>query len=152
VLPRAAAQGIDWEVCAQDESCTGVRLPTGDKCWAHAEQEQLDAALKQVAEEGRVDARGVPLTADLLERMLAVAPRDDQGRPVLSTVRFDQARFQGEAGFATASFQDEAWFTGATFQGEARFDLATGRTAPDRHSPGAGGAPAIFQRSSSGIQ
>jgi uncharacterized protein YjbI with pentapeptide repeats len=39
--------------------------------------------------------------------------------------RFDEATFQGDAGFRGATFQDDARFSGATFQGDAGFINAT---------------------------
>ena len=39
---------VDWETCA-DKGCIGIRLPTGDRCWVHAEDTDLDAALKRLS-------------------------------------------------------------------------------------------------------
>jgi hypothetical protein len=78
----AASKYIDWLTCAEDD-CIGVRLPTGGKCWAHADEQALDAALKRLGEDGHLDARGVPITQELLERVLATAPQDDHGRTLL---------------------------------------------------------------------
>ncbi len=52
----------------------GVRLPAGDKCWAHAHGNDLQAALKRLGEDGRLDARGVPISKDLLHQLLAAVP------------------------------------------------------------------------------
>jgi len=42
---------------------------------AHADDQNLDAALKRLGEDGRLEARGVPITQALLGRLLAAAPR-----------------------------------------------------------------------------
>jgi uncharacterized protein YjbI with pentapeptide repeats len=126
---------VGWEMCAHD-GCLGVRLPTGGKCWAHAADTDLDPALKRLGEDGRLDARGVPITKELLGRLLAVAPRDDHGDPVLTDVLFHGATFRdravfrettfkGDAGFHIVTFQSDAHFEGATFRGEAVFRGAT---------------------------
>jgi hypothetical protein len=64
---------ITWRTCAED-GCIGACLPNGDTCWAHAIDADVDQALKRLGIDGRLDARGVPITPELLERMLAAAP------------------------------------------------------------------------------
>ena len=121
---------VDWETCA-DADCAGVPLPTSQKCWVHAADADLEVALKRLGEDGRLDARGVPLTQELLKRLLAAAPRDDHGRPVLTDPRFDKATFNGKAtfkggsGFYGTVFEGSASFGGATFEGTASFGGAT---------------------------
>jgi len=111
---------VAWEVCGNDD-CIGVRLPTSHKCWAHADDLDLNAALKQLRESGRLDARGVPFTADLLQRVLAAAFHDDQGCAVIRGSRFDQATFHGDARFGRTIFEGDTRFEKATFRGEAQF-------------------------------
>ena len=121
---------VDWETCA-DADCAGVPVPTSQKCWVHAADADLEVALKRLGEDGRLDARGVPLTQELLKRLLAAAPRDDHGRPVLTDPRFDKAAFKGKAtfkggsGFYGTVFEGTASFGGATFKGDAGFYGAT---------------------------
>jgi uncharacterized protein YjbI with pentapeptide repeats len=128
---------VGWEMCAHD-GCLGVRLPTGGKCWAHATDTDLDPALKRLGEDGRLDARGVPITQELLGRLLAVAPRDDHGDPILTEALFHgatfrdralfrEATFKGDAGFHIVTFQSDAHFEGTTFRGDAVFRGATFR-------------------------
>jgi uncharacterized protein YjbI with pentapeptide repeats len=93
----------------------------------------LDAELERIGAEGSVDARGVTISTELLRRLLAAAPREDN-RPVFKSAQFEQATlpgisfsgviFQGEAQFGRATFQGEAWFDGATFHGLAGFGKA----------------------------
>ena len=124
-----ADHNADWEPCAKD-GCSGVRLPTG-MCWVHAADTDLSAALKRLGERVHVDARGVPITKELLRRLLAAAPKNDHGRPVLTNPRFDRATFKGKAtfkggsGFYGTVFEGTASFGGATFQGDAGFYGAT---------------------------
>jgi uncharacterized protein YjbI with pentapeptide repeats len=144
----AASKDLGWETCAEDD-CIGVRLPPGGKCWAHADDQDLDAALKQLGEDGQLDARGVQLSAKLLRRILEAAPREGYGISLAMArfdhatfnseadlrngtfkyePRFDGATFRGKANFAGAVFQDQTWFVGVTFLDEAVFSSATFET------------------------
>jgi uncharacterized protein YjbI with pentapeptide repeats len=115
----AAASDVDWETCAEGH-CVGARLPTGDRCWAHADDQDLDTALKRLGEDGHLDARGAVITAALLRRILATAPRNEHDRPTLTSADFQRTVFDGEA-----TFKDMAWFDRAIFKGWTRFDGAT---------------------------
>ena len=134
----ATSKSVHWPVC---ERCAegggiGVRLPNGGDCWAHAQEQDLDAALQQLGEDGRLDARSVTITAVLLQRLLTAASHDDTGHAILTDARFywatfqgearfDEATFQGDTRFTGATFQGDAWFQGVTFQGKVSFDEAT---------------------------
>jgi uncharacterized protein YjbI with pentapeptide repeats len=132
-----ASKQPQMERCSQDD-CLGIRLPTTTWCLAHAAEQApdaFDAELERIRTEGTVDARGVVISAELLQQLLAAAPRTDD-RPTFTAARFDRATFQGEAGFGGASFQGtasfdratfqgEAWFVRASFQGAAEFDRAS---------------------------
>jgi uncharacterized protein YjbI with pentapeptide repeats len=118
-----AYHNVDWETCA--DGCTGVRLPTGGKCWAHAADTDLDPALKRLGEDGRLDGRGVPITQELLGRLLAAAPQDEYGVPILTDAQFEGAAFRGDAVFRGATFRGDALFEGAAFRGDAVFRGAT---------------------------
>jgi uncharacterized protein YjbI with pentapeptide repeats len=140
-----AGQEPDWPSCGND-GCIGVRLPTQALCLAHAAEQApdaFDAELKRIGTKGTVDARGVVMSAGLLQRLLDATPCEDD-RPVFTAAKFDRATFQGEAkfdratfkgraGFDEATFQGVAWFRGATFQGEARFYKATFQDAAVFH-------------------
>jgi uncharacterized protein YjbI with pentapeptide repeats len=126
---------ISWATCSNN-GCTGVQLPAGGKCWAHAEDPHLDKALGQLAADGHLDARGVPVTDALLDRLLAAAPRGKDGHVVLAfanfrmatfghTARFNHVNFQGNAYFYKATFEDDAWFSDATFQHDVNFSEVT---------------------------
>src|SRR3954467_10144875 len=86
----------------------------------------FEAALKR-AEEGIIDAAGVPLSEDKLRRLLEAAPKEDErpGRPRLSSANFRGATFSGDADFDRATFSGNANFDGATFSGDANFHEAT---------------------------
>jgi hypothetical protein len=119
---------VDWETCAAD-GCAAARLPTSGKCWVHAAD--VGQALERLHDTGQLDARGVPITKELLQRLLAAAPKSDHGRPALTNPRFDKAIFKGKAtfkggpGFYGTSFKGTASFGGATFEGDASFGGAT---------------------------
>ena len=142
-----ASQQPDWAPCGHP-GCIGIQLPTFTLCLAHADEHAsraFHAELKRIRAEGTVDARGVVISAQLLVRLLAAAPRDDN-RPTFTAARFDrasfegqasfdgasfrgdtrfsQARFKGGAGFSGARFEDRAWFNGASFEGDAWFEQA----------------------------
>jgi uncharacterized protein YjbI with pentapeptide repeats len=132
-----AGEQVGWTRCGH-EGCIGAQLPTTTLCLGHAAEQAPDAfaaELRRIGAEGTVDARGVSINAQLLRRLLAAAPRQDD-RPAFTAAQFDQASFQdgarfhetsfqGVAVFDAASFQGRAWFGDASFQGEARFHEAS---------------------------
>jgi uncharacterized protein YjbI with pentapeptide repeats len=120
----AVHSDVDSETCDEGE-CVGVRLPSGGRCWAHADPHDLEVALEQLRQGARLDGRGVAFTADLLQRILRSTPQDDEGGPVISTGRFDSATFEGTAEFQGATFEGTAEFQGATFLGDADFTGVT---------------------------
>ena len=67
-------ESVTWPTCDQ-EGCIGIRLDAGGSCLAHAEDEQRDAALKQISETGKVDVRGVTISVALLGKILSSTPR-----------------------------------------------------------------------------
>ena len=115
---------VEWPTCAVD-GCIGISLTPGQPCLAHGSEEETAAALKLIGETGVIDARGVSITEDLLERVLAAAPRGEDGKPSLQGSRFDWATFSGDAEFDEVTFSGDAVFDGATFEGSAEFGDAT---------------------------
>jgi uncharacterized protein YjbI with pentapeptide repeats len=120
----AVQVSVGWLTCDED-GCIGIRLDACGKCLAHAVDEDRDAALEQVAQTGKIDARGVTISRALLNKILNSTPHKPDGHAMLTEVRFDGATFQGDATFEDATFQGYATFERATFQGNARFDGAT---------------------------
>ena len=114
----------DWPMCDEDE-CIGIRLDAGDRCLAHAEDDERDATLEQVAQTGKIDARGVTISSTLLKKILDSTPHSSDGHAMPTEAWFDRATFQGIAGFDRAVFKGNAGFDGATFEGNAGFDGAT---------------------------
>ncbi len=121
-MTATAAPG--WDTCAELD-CSGVRLAVGDRCLAHAAEQDVVVELKRIFDERTLDARGVPINGQLLERLLTACPRGDDDRPVLKGARLDRATFEDEAVFDNATFEDEAVFSGATFKDKASFSFAT---------------------------
>ena len=113
-----------WPKCKQ-AGCMGVRLTSAGMCLAHASEEETAAALKLVGETGIIDARGVPITPALLERILTAAPRGENEEPLIKGCCFDWAAFSGNAVFTGTTFSGDAEFFRATFERDARFDRAT---------------------------
>jgi uncharacterized protein YjbI with pentapeptide repeats len=121
-----AVTDIDWPTCDLD-GCTGVQLDSRVKCLAHAEPEDQGLALEQMVRAAKIDVRGVSISPALLEKILAAARRDAEGRPLLVESQFDAATFESDANFAGATFQGAAQFNWATFKGDASFAGATFR-------------------------
>ena len=113
-----------WPTCKQ-AGCIGIRLPSASMCLAHAGEEEAAATLKRIGETGEIDARGVPITPALLERILTAAPRGENERPLIKGCWFDRATFTGDVGFGRATFEGDAEFGQATFEGDADFGQAT---------------------------
>lgn len=114
-----------WAHCMEDD-CIGVQLPNTRVCIAHAVRQStvLDPELRRIGTEGTIDARGVVISPELLEQLLAAAPHEND-RPVFKMALFQRASFPGEADFSRAGFEGEVDFGRASFQGEARFERAT---------------------------
>jgi uncharacterized protein YjbI with pentapeptide repeats len=114
----AGQVSVDWLTCDED-GCIGIRLDAGGKCLAHAGDQELAVTLKQAAQTGKIDARGVTIDYILLKKILDSTPRSSDGHAMLTEVRFKGATFWRDVGFG------EATFRGATFQGAAEFHRAT---------------------------
>jgi hypothetical protein len=115
---------VEWPTCDQ-AGCIGIRLTSGRMCLAHGSEEETAAALQVISETGAIDARGVPITPALLERVLTAAPHDADGRSLIESGQFDGAKFEGDARFNKAIFRGDAGFSGAIFSAHAQFDTAT---------------------------
>jgi uncharacterized protein YjbI with pentapeptide repeats len=115
----AGSVNVDWLTC-DIYDCNGICLDAGDKCLAHAEDEERDAALEQFAQTGKIDARGVTISNALVVKILDNVPCNPDGHALPLEVDFSWATFEGDALFSGATFQD-AGFTKTTFQGDAAF-------------------------------
>jgi len=150
----AAPEKVDWDTCEEDD-CIGVRLPSGGKCWAHPEDQDFDAALKRLGEDGDLDARGVQLTRELLGRLLQAAPKDEHHHPVLTSSRFEwatfydawffQTVFQGWAEFNDTTFHGVTSFYGATFHDLGMFARARFKDHAEFHSATFHGGASFYQ-------
>jgi uncharacterized protein YjbI with pentapeptide repeats len=96
-------------------------------CLEHADEHDLNAELKPLGDEGAIDARGVTISAALLNRILAAAPRDPlpPDRPRLNKVQFEGATFGKGASFQGATIGDWAIFDRAHFGAKANFKNVT---------------------------
>jgi len=122
--PMANAADVYWETCTVD-GCMGSRSLENGTCLAHLAPEELATALEGIGRDGRVDARGVEISADLLERILSALPRTPRRRPRFKDALFWGAVFSDAANFDSVTFEGDAWFNGATFPGDATFEKAT---------------------------
>jgi Pentapeptide repeats (9 copies) len=118
---------------SQEPGCTGIKLDHGEQCLAHASDQDRYTALKEVSETGKIDARGVQISQQLLDEILDAAPRGENGRALFRSSQFDHAIFDGDIAFDGVNFEGDAWFRQAAFSGDAGFDNATfsGRAAFD---------------------
>jgi uncharacterized protein YjbI with pentapeptide repeats len=132
--------------------CAGSAVGGAGACWEHLTDDALNAALDGIGAGERLLGGGARLSAKRLEAVLAAAPRDGAGRPMLNAadlsdcifaagasfagahftgpLTFDGARFEGDASFAEAFFDGAAWFEGTVFAGDAWFtDVRLGEGA-----------------------
>jgi uncharacterized protein YjbI with pentapeptide repeats len=114
-----------WPECEQPQAprCTGIKLTHSKLCLAHATDQDRAIALKKLGETGIIDVRGVQISEQLLDQILAAAPRGANRRPLFKQSRFERSIFDGNVEFKGATLADAA-FTGATFSGDAWFDEA----------------------------
>lgn len=117
-----ARANINWPTCDHTD-CIGIRVTNGERCLAHCSDDERAAVLKVICETGEIDGRGVAFSNTLLQQVLAILPRDDDGRPVIKSCRFDHASFDN-ASFRRSDFIGDARFDGAKFIGDARFEGA----------------------------
>jgi uncharacterized protein YjbI with pentapeptide repeats len=80
----------------------------------------LEKALKRIGEGGKLDARGVLVTEELLGLMIAAAPLE-RGHARLAGAEFSEAVFVGQADFTRVIFDGAAVFTDAEFRSHADF-------------------------------
>jgi uncharacterized protein YjbI with pentapeptide repeats len=113
-------QKYDWEGCTA-EGCSGVRISGSGRCLAHADGQDRELALTKVREGLALDARGVVVSSELLERIIAAAACDARGSPRLKNVRFERATFDAAVRFDGVTFDGETRFTEATFNQRAGF-------------------------------
>jgi uncharacterized protein YjbI with pentapeptide repeats len=111
---------VDWATCTEVDGCYGVQLDDGGRCLAHTSSDARAAVLRRVTAGDPIDfAWGVPFSRELLAELLAAAPRDKAGRPVLREVDFNHAVFE-DADFYGVTF-GHAWFEKVQFSGDTSF-------------------------------
>jgi uncharacterized protein YjbI with pentapeptide repeats len=130
---QAATEFFDesekWARCTE-EGCTAARL--GDsRCLAHADQGEMADAVERWRAGEVLDARGVTVGADALERLLEhleqaviLRPPDTERRLRPSScgaIHFQGARFETHANFRELSFPGAVLFDHAVFQRGADF-------------------------------
>jgi hypothetical protein len=125
---------VPWPMC-EVTGCTGVMLTVGSHCLAHSSESEQDAAFREISETGAIDARGMEISGQLLERVLVAVPPGRNGKALFTRARFDGATFidgaalggvtfAGGAVFARTRFVGEAVFGGVMFGGGAVFNFA----------------------------
>jgi uncharacterized protein YjbI with pentapeptide repeats len=93
-----------------------------DRCLGHVSAEELAEVVADYWPGGDLDARGVTLDTDRLDRILA-GFREDRGQPALvRNAHFEGARFLGDASFRGVRFAGDARFGGAAFSGDGSFE------------------------------
>jgi uncharacterized protein YjbI with pentapeptide repeats len=115
---------VEWPMCEQ-AGCIGIRLASARMCLAHASEDETAAALKLIGDTGVIDARGLPITDALLERILSAVRPGENEIPLIKGCKFSRATFDDDAEFGGVTFSGDARFNGATFSGDANFLCAT---------------------------
>ncbi|MFD7876801.1 pentapeptide repeat-containing protein [Streptomyces sp. NPDC059766] len=82
------------------------------------------AYLAQLSPGSDLDHRGTSITHSVLSALIDAVRDPDTRQAVLGTVRFDGARFVGDADFSSVRFGGEVGFERAVFLGTARFVAA----------------------------
>src|SRR5438874_2061336 len=103
----ASAEEVEWETCAV-AGCSGSRVGRGEACLAHLDRAGLARALGRTARDGKVDARGVEISADLFEQISHALPRTPEGKQRLAGADFTATTFAAHADFERAEFQGDA--------------------------------------------
>lgn len=116
-------QAPDWPTCGHaggHDRCIGIQVDGFDRCLAHLEPDLLDQALLRLHSSADLDARGTPISAELLTRILRAVQGQDE-RPTFGRARFSRAQFTGDPSFRNARFTGDASFRDAHFTGDASF-------------------------------
>jgi hypothetical protein len=92
-----------------------------------SDPDSWDTALQQLEGEGTLNAQGLSISADRLERIVDGARRYGEGRPVLREANFREATFEAPANFEGVTFEGETHFDEATFGRRVEFRQATFR-------------------------
>lgn len=128
----------DWPACKAEGSCIGIPVDGQDRCLAHVDTGVRSGYLAGLRPGASVDLRGTPLSATLLDAILA-ATRTQDDPAELGDAKFQQAQFSGDATFVGVRFSGNASFDWAQFLG---FALLSGRSSS--------GTPGSARRSSPG--
>jgi hypothetical protein len=125
---------VSWPVC-EAADCAGIQLASGRLCLAHASGPERDAALNQLSTTGAIDARGVQISDQLLEQVLAAAQRGKNGKALFKASRFDRAIFDGDVVFDGVRFDDDWTLTTPSSRSRCRSRSAQpGFAAAERDS------------------
>ncbi|GAA3500077.1 hypothetical protein GCM10019016_071820 [Streptomyces prasinosporus] len=91
-------------------------------CLAHFDDADRAAHLATLSPGTDIDHRGTPLTAELLDQLLAALRDPTTAQPRIGAARFSEAFFSGDADFNGASFSGTVCFSGVSFSGDAGFN------------------------------
>lgn len=112
---------MDYPACI-DPACSGIQLPEGDRCLAHAGEVTRDAFLSGALVVAELDLRGTPLSRELVQRVVNQF-FNPHAQKIIGRARFDHAKFGQDVTFSGVTFSGDVWFDGATFE-DAVFDGA----------------------------
>jgi hypothetical protein len=105
----------------RDEDSKTVSVATNARRWS---RDEIEATLKRLQMTGEIDATGVGIHKPLFDRILAAAPKDEDGRPCFKSVNFSGTIFGDDVNFERVTFGNSALFDGATFGDWAEFQGA----------------------------
>ena len=104
--------------------CRAPAVATVGRCLDHVDDDGFRRTLAQAGPSRPLDLRGKTVDGAFLARLLALAPRDAAGRPVLRCASFGGATFVGPVSFAGVVFHDDVSFDRTVFRGDALFEDA----------------------------
>lgn len=113
-------QGRDWDTCQHDD-CIGARLIETGYCIAHTREPERTEAIDKIREQGVIDARGVTISVELLNQILAAVAIGPAKSPTLNSAAFNHAVFEDNVDFGGVVFENGATFYNARFNGTANF-------------------------------
>jgi uncharacterized protein YjbI with pentapeptide repeats len=118
-----------WDRCeaeTEGEKCTGARLGSDGRCFAHTQDRKKrgDVLARFHRGEPLDFTLGLPITGQLLDQILEAAPRGEARRPILRNANFLGATFKEGAVFAGIDFRGLTVFAEADFHDSASFNDA----------------------------
>jgi uncharacterized protein YjbI with pentapeptide repeats len=115
---------VDWPTCVVG-ACRGVRVGSGDRCWAHLSAVALKDALASLEPGGELDLRGTSLGKALFGKIQGAVWDPGDRRLRIGDAHFEGATFDCKVSFAGAVFSGRTLFDYVVFRDSVSFQRAT---------------------------